>query len=317
VTNYPLELSLQGFILQKKIERAEPLSSSPTQTTTTVEPPKPEISKFTTDSLKGEPPKFKSSGFERAPTQIPPAPTSNTTEAPKTEPPKFKSSFERAPNQTPAPAPTTTTVEASKNEPPKFKFGGEKPTFVGVKTSEKKPIVKTEEDLKKEQIEREVEERLLKQKEEEQKRTEERLAKKAKREEETGIKEESTQSSQPTTTPVEGTKIERLGFSNTKRKEHHEDTPKEEIKEDNTNGQEVQTKLVRKNPKPKNHEENGDKKERKQKKPKEEKLESPKKEDEVKEEVKVVQPHDVIAVTATSISTANWDTGLKKIPKKK
>jgi len=42
----------------------------------------------------------------------------------------------------------------------------------------------------------------------------------------------------------------------------------------------------------------------------------PPKEDEVKEEVKPAQAHDVIAVTATS-TTASWDIGLKKIPKKK
>jgi len=72
---------------------------------------------------------------------------------------------------------------------------------------------------------------------------------------------------------------------------------------------------VKKNPKPKNNDENGEHKEKRAKKPRDEKPEPPK-EDEVKEEVKPAQAHDVIAVTATS-TTASWDIGLKKIPKKK
>jgi hypothetical protein len=136
---------------------------------------------------------------------------------------------------------------------------------VAVKQEKKKQIVKTEEELKREEREREIEERLAKDKEEELKRIGERLAKKAKREEETGVKTDTvpTTTTAPTVTVTEGEKKdsekkERLGFSNFKRKERTDEVNKEEIKQDSTNGQETQTKLVKKNPKPRNNDENGD-----------------------------------------------------------
>jgi len=258
-----------------------------------------------------------------------------------TQPPKFMTSkkIERSeqpplqstqtsspPLQTQTQTHTITTTTTTTSEAPKFKFGSDRPTFSSSKTGEKKQIVKTEEELKREEREREIEERLAKDKEEELKRRDERLAKKAKREEETGVKTDTvpTTTTAPTVTVTEGEKKdsekkERLGFSNFKRKEINAEVNKEEIKQeikqDSTNGQETQTKLVKKNPKPKNNDENGEHKEKRAKKPRDEKPEPPK-EDEVKEEVKPAQAHDVIAVTATS-TTASWDIGLKKIPKKK
>jgi len=221
----------------------------------------------------------------------------------------------------------------------KFKFG-EKKSFVGKTGSDKKqPLAKTEEELKREQKEREVDERLQKQREEEQKAREERLARKGPKKEEDGVKKEEVVApvqTPPTfirkgpkkeeesvkkeevvapvqATPTEASKDKKVGFSNLKRRE--EPMVKEEIKTE-APAQEVQTKLVKKNPKPRNPEENGEKKELRRK-PKEEKpAETPKEEPEVKEEPKPTKPQEVIAVTA-AVTTASWDTGLKKVPKKK
>jgi hypothetical protein len=109
---------------------------------------------------------------------------------------------------------------------------------------------------------------------------------------------------------------EKKGFSNLKRRE--EPLIREEIKTEvaPVNGQEVQTKLVKKNPKPRNADDNGEKKDIRRK-PKEEKTETPKEEPEVKEDPKSQKPQEVIAVNS-NVTAASWDTGvLKKVPKKK
>jgi len=251
---------------------------------------------------------------------------------------------------------TETRAEEDKPEDSKIKFASDKPKFVSAKGSDtkKKETTKTEAELLREQKDKEIEDKLLKEKEEAGKRWEERGPKKMRKEGEGVEPEKEAKTVEPvkegSSQPETENKFERkFGFQNAKKKdkvegeweevkdvreqhkehkeqkehkEHREHREHKEIKDTKGgNDDSTVTRLVRKNPNPKpKHEENGETSEKQFRRPKVEgqHTEAPAQNhaDEKKEETKIVPAHEVIAVTS-NVTVAPWDIGLKKVGKKK